>query len=182
MLVYRQGVYRRALISNVPTWEQLFDILVRSSEMYDDEIEELGKEAVFQFYAQAYEENLQNLQALEGEDCYRAIAMKKSQCNRDYAQHLDPLGVYWSHFSEGADTYWTSGEFDPPCALLYRARVSQSGVDIAESLRMNMINPDEDEIRFLPGTKLYVYDVTIFPGGMWSSDEEKVSIEAMRKC
>ena len=160
--------------TTIPSWEELFGWLVQNSSVYTDEIADLGEEDVFNHYAQDYHDSLLTLQDLDGEECWRAVAIKQHDCSTEYALKLDPLGVYWSRIAEGADTYW--GDYKPDCVFLYRARVPQAAIDSEESLRMNMINPAEDEIRFRKGAAIYVYDCSVFHGGTWSSDEELVEL------
>jgi len=90
---------------------------------------------------------------------------------------VDPLGIYWARKASGAESYWgwkaTNGQ-----DVVYRAEGEFKYVDIDGTIEANLtpgFGDQELEIRFLPGSPLYVLDVTLPDGSV-------VPINAVRKA
>lgn len=135
-------------------WEVLFDWLTQNSMVYDDELADLPREEVKEFHYQEYVENRATLLSLDGQECWRAIGLPQPT---DPAE-INPLGVYWSWVPEGAEPYWSE---DDKYIYTFRGRVDLRYLDFDESLKMQMINPEEYEIRFYENSPIYIYDVEL---------------------
>lgn len=108
-----------------------------------------------------YEDALDRIDSLAGADCWRQMHLPPETD----PVTLDPLGRYWAYNVEGAETKWGTlvGRRDTPSRnVLYRARIDLDRVDMTGTVLANA-NPlhglYEQEVRFMPGADIFVYDV-----------------------
>jgi hypothetical protein len=190
------SIYRRAL-TNVPTWNEVWQLFLSEPSTYESALDDAERaadwihehqnmtpeESVENQFEVQYEEMLDWFPGeLQGKDCHRAIGVRERECDREVAQGLDPLGIYWSEYSEFAETYWKPEH--EGCVLIFRARIDVQHINVLETLTVRLHNPDEHEVRFNEGAKLYVYECTIEREGRWSGsgEPEVVKIEDYRTC
>ena len=126
-------------LSEEEAQQQAFDD--KWNEWVEDEIRRLYKAVV------------QKLNNIDGTDCWRAISLAKGTD----PTKVDPLGIYWADEELYAEPHeGTSDDYH-----VYHAKVNVDGISKYETvmLRSDVISEQEQEIRFKPGTELFVYDV-----------------------
>lgn len=174
MILIGNYIYRIA--NDVPTFEEAWEYLLSKSESVLIDIEEWAEELVKdkglsleEAYVEADEEMqagysetyqaavLDSEGAITGEDIHRVIELPADADPVD----LKKLGIYWAQDPAGAAAYWGTGEEE---TFLFRARADATYVNARELVLARMINPDEDEITYLPNSPIFVYDVEL-PNG-----------------
>jgi hypothetical protein len=124
-----------------------------------------------------YDEAVENLQGVDGADCFRIMALPAKQ---DPAT-LQRLGIFWAHDESGAGDYFANDEQQREqrgdLTVMYRGKVDRQHIDVMGTLVANLTNPQESEVRFNPGSPIYVYDV-------FCLDEKcaDVTLEDWRRC
>jgi len=202
MLIHKNSVYRHVALT-LPSFDEVFRYELEQSSTFDTELEEaeryLRDEGLDQgidedtFYLEkvynqakdvlelAYSDIVSWIERINGDDCLRAIAVPEGTDPLT----VNPLGIYWSMYSEGADTYWKNEENNSlSITLIYRGKIDMQNIDFLETIAVNIHNPEEHEVRFEEGAPIYVYDVTIIGGERWSHDapENVLPINDWRKC
>jgi 8-oxo-dGTP pyrophosphatase MutT (NUDIX family) len=115
-------------------------------------------------FERLYEEAVENLQGEEGVDCFRVMSLPAGQDPTT----LQTLGVYWAHDESGAGEYFADDEQTRKqrggITVMYRARVDVKNIDVVGTLAANLVDPQEAEVRFKSGAKIFVYDVFCLDG------------------
>lgn len=190
MLRVGQNVYR--LANALPPWKEVWDLFLSEPETYEYALEDAERaadwirehqnmtpeESVENEFEVKYEEMIEWFPNLHKQPCYRAIGYDR-KCTPEEAARLDPLGIYWSEYDEGAETYWNP---NASCVFVYRARIDFQHINLLETLTVKLHNPEEYEIRFNEGSPIYIYDCTVAYDGRWGDKEEAVKIEDYRTC
>lgn len=177
-------LYRDAVESGaVPSWDQMFGTLLEEGMLdtqVEDSIEYYGgdeakgiEEAKNSLKQNYYESVLQAVDYTEQDECWRRICTKELVHPRE----IDPIGIFWAHAPDGAQCYWKDADRNPVW-YLFRARVNPKGIDLHETVRMNMINDEEYEVRFHEGTKLWVLDAEVWISGDMREVDEYTFDEA----
>ena len=90
---------------------------------------------------------------------------------------IDPIGIYWATIKESAASY-DATEADGQ-EVVYEARTPQQGVDwegtLTAQLEISAYSEEEQEIRFLEGTKIFVI-------GVHMPDGSFIKVEDWRTC
>ena len=170
MIIIGSYVYAR---SDIPSFEEAWEHLLSKSEFEVREIEEWTKELVKKkslSWEDAYDESIETIQAhysetyravvleatggITGEDIHRVIELPVGTDPTS----IERLGIYWAYDPAGAASYWgeQTGE-----DYMFRARADAKHVNAGELVLARMINPNEDEITYLPDAPLFVYDVEL---------------------
>lgn len=196
MLRVGNSIYRRAL-TNIPSWKEVWELFLSEPSTYETALDKAEgaadwirehqdmtpEESAENQFEVSYEEMLDWFPSeLQDKDCHRAIGVRENQCDERAVKRLDPIGIYWSEYPEFAETYWKPDH--EGCVLVYRARIDVAHINVLETMVVRLHNPDEHEVRFNEGAKLYVYDCTIEREGRWSGkgESEAVKIEDYRTC
>lgn len=115
-------------------------------------------------FERLYEEAVENLQGEDGADCFRVMSLPAGQDPTT----LQRLGIYWAHDEAGAGEYFADDEQQRKqrgdTNVMYRARIDAKSIDAVGTLAANLVDPQEAEVRFRPGTKIFVYDVFCLDG------------------
>jgi len=146
-------------LSEEEAQQQAFDD--KWNEWVEDEIRRLYKAVV------------QKLNNIDGTDCWRAISLAKGTD----PTKVDPLGIYWADEELYAEPHeGTSDDYH-----VYHAKVNVDGISKYETvmLRSDVISEQEQEIRFKPGTELFVYDVAQY---RYPQNAPSVPINDWRRC
>ncbi len=95
----------------------------------------------------------------EGMPCWRAMRLQDPSS----AVSTDPIGTYWTTERASAASY-NATEVDG-VEVIFEAKTPESGVDwdgtLTAQLEISGYSEEEQEIRFLTGTKIYVNGVII---------------------
>jgi hypothetical protein len=107
-----------------------------------------------------YEDILLDYKYLDGKPCWREIVIPRTLDPRK----LNPLGVYWAIVDTAAEAHWGEHIGEPHFTCVYEANIDLDVVDWPGTIhaRMDMSIGDlEQEIRFLPGSTIFVKYVIV---------------------
>lgn len=151
-------VYR--LAGSLNSIKKEFNELYSDEDFYEDEFINFydgddGPKAK-QFYEASYSDFTRRLNTWNygshGVKCWRMIGLKNPK-----KMNLDNLGNAWSYTKEMAHSWYEgSGK-----QYLFEAEIPEDAIDREVTLRQNLVNPDEEEIRTLEHSDIYlncVYD------------------------
>ena len=183
MIIVGDYVYRIA--NDIPSFEEAWKFLLSKNEFVEDEIDKWAEQifekedlAFMDAYTKAFEETQVHYNemyyhpavaeatgGITGEDIHRVIELPEGT----NPVTLENLGIYWAYDPAGAASYWgeQTGE-----DYMFRARADAEHVNVRELVLARMINPNEDEITYLPDSPIFVYDVelpdaTVLPINDW---------------
>jgi hypothetical protein len=135
-------------------------------------------QAVHQGLQDRYDLAVENIQVIDGLDCFRVMTLSRDQD----PTVLSPLGIFWAHEIDGAGDYFVTDhsarKSRGDVTVMYRARIDIQGVDITKTLVNNLINPQETEVQFRPGADIFVYEVLCLEGQC----HDDAIVDAWRKC
>ena len=114
---------------------------------------------------------------LNGERCWREIYLPKSL----NPQTLEQLGVYWAIEENAAEAHWGHGRgMNTTCT--YEGVIDLNIIDWPGTMFARMdytLGDDENEIRFLKNSKIFVNHVIVFGDGV--KDVHKFEIKDYRR-
>lgn len=146
-------------------------------EVQDALVAQRVDRAVHQGLQDRYDLAVENIQGIDGMDCWRIMSLPQGQ---DPAI-LTSLGIYWAHEPDGAGEYFaedpTTRKNRGDVTVMYRAKIDVQNIAIIETLVNNLVNPQEAEVQFRPGTNIYVYEVIGLEGVV-----QDAQINDWRKC
>jgi len=195
MLIHKNSIYRRLAQLSLPSFKEVYEVFRSEPETYENELREAREaeewvrehlnmtpeESVDLHFENQYDELLAWFpKDLEGKDCYRSVGISPHRCSTYVAEDLDPVGIYWSEYREYAQPYWNP---DPDCEFIYHARIDIDNINLLETLAVRLHNPDEHEVRFKKGSRIFVYDVTVvgsdytYDEDDWEEDEEPYKLD-----
>lgn len=109
-----------------------------------------------------YDVILQEMDNLDGEDCWRMLTLPEGMD----PQKLAGVGQYWADDPDRAEAHW--GDFRrSKRKVLLRARINSKNIDRAGMMyaRMDLdLGEEEKEVRFLKHAPIWVYDATLDDG------------------
>lgn len=109
-----------------------------------------------------YDDVLQKMDNLDGEDCWRMLTLPEGMDPR----MLAGVGQYWADDPDRAEAHW--GDFrGSKRKVLLRARIDSENIDRAGMMyaRMDLdLGEEESEVRFLKHAPIWVYDATLDDG------------------
>lgn len=165
--------------NTIPSFNEIWNILKKSDgfkHLVDDfkgDLERGDSEnkmsELIRFYRnlkfdqkERYDEILHQYKRLNGQYCWRVIRLPINV----KPEELPQLGVFWSVSENKAEAHW--GRFGPkyPIQVTYKGIIDLKNIDWQSTIRSRMdmsMGDDEEEIRFIPHSKIFVESVYVEP-------------------
>jgi hypothetical protein len=170
LLKYHNAVYRRT--ANIPDWKDIWNT-VQNSKAFNTELDMVLRnsdkeeaeliDALEEEYYEYYDNIVAALIKLDGTDCWRAIALPTKMD----PTALSRLGIYWSFDRKEATPHWA---YEQPSrrtvVSLFRGKIDLSAVDLHATVLSNVDPGTREtgtELRFRAGSRLWIYDVALYP-------------------
>jgi hypothetical protein len=137
------------------------DDVMRDGGSDDDFDEKVALEQIEDEQRHKYFEIVQEYKHLDGDSCWREIVIPK---NID-VRRLTQIGVYWAIADVAAVAHWAGHSGKPKVNCIYEANIDFDVVDWAGTMFARMdyqLGDDEQEIRFLKNSKLFVKYVKVY--------------------
>jgi hypothetical protein len=153
--------------NTIPKFEEVWQEMIRSDgfrnlkDFYVNDQEMTEEDAILliqEEQKERYEDVVYQYEELEGKDCWRKITIEE----KAKPDQFKNLGIFWATEEHAADAHW--GKSNYKFNVKFRGKIELKNVDWPGTIYSRLeisLGDEEKEIRFIEGSKIFVYEAKI---------------------